>query len=1046
MEIEAAFYWHDTMGGPTAKNDVYTIDGVEYTFGGFPWIYTSASGETAIFDSQYHLANAYDRNKTEAAQAATTNSGIRIDAIMLGDEVAMVTCGNEISDRYSSTDALVYTEGSGWSLRDDDNDWKDLYDAVYGTPFVLGYTNAGHAYMSNSLSYTYNEGSEAVAGGCYESQTSSFAQGTGEEIIVEFKSMLESIESPRMLKCPGCNQEVKWTAIDAHNYSILWAGETGHYYLVEDISTTAAANIQANATVCLDLNGYSLTGKSKMFSIPETATLNLLDSVGTGKVNAVANGSAHVGGIAQFYGTCNIYGGTYAILASDAECPTAGGLFAVQTNASLNIYGGTLYGADLSAEKHGYTAKDGSGSAIYLYSGGNVYIGEDAHVVSGTVPAHGAGTCIYAHDKASSVTLQGSAVVDEIYFPAIGGSSLTVSGAYTGTANIQLGADVSLTDGMDIGTSDNADLSGANVSLFNNASYGLITSGTDLLLKYFPEASIGDTTYAKLQAALSVAQEGQTVKLLLDITDEITVPNKEITVDLNGHNMQAVTVAGTAASFADSQTDDYSVADGVYGTIATLNGTASAADGYIAVTDGGTSFHKVDLAITAMSLRASEVGVYYKSNFQGDAVVAKSIAMYGVALNIHEAPSAANMATTSASSYFTNFASGSNNGTLLKGIMKTYNTDKNNERNANISVFGAPYILTTTGEYIFGETVQRSLKQQLEAIDANWNSYSEAAQKTVITMYRKYVNVMKNWNISNIKNEADPANDGVTKILGIGNSYTIDSLHLLGEIYKAEKPGTNLELGIAYYSGCSLQSHVSFYNANDAVYGYYYYSSETDTWTKTDNVTLKQIIQAQDWDMVSLQQNSSGSGLASGYDYIPTVRGIVEKELLYKPTYLWNMTWAVPEVDIPTDSFTLENAPNAYSFKTYYQSSQATMYKMIMQCVQDKVVPDTAFKYLMPVGTAIQNANATFTDYDLYRDYTHLNDYARLIAAYTWYCELEGTTLDTIKVTSVPAALTNSYKDGGNYTLTEQQITVLVNAVKSAMSAKFQTTDTSVYE
>ena len=1042
-EIEAALYWNNVMGAPTTKGQTYVVDGVEYTFPGYPWIYTSSTGEKAIFDSQYHVLNAFWRNETEAGQAATQNGAIKIHAIMLGDEVAMVTCGNEISDRYSLTDELVYTEGSGWKLRDNDNDWKDLYSAVYGTPFVLGYTSGEHAYMSNSLSYTYNQGSEALAGGCYESETSRFAQGTGEAMIVKFQEMLDTIETAREAHCPDCNETVKWTALDEVNIAKLQDGTDGHYYLVEDVSVTDRIILPESLEICLDLNGYALTSTTRVFETTNTTTLNLIDSVGTGTVTATAVSTGFVGGIAQIKGACNIYGGTYRLTEVASKNPTAGGLFAVQYGASMNIYGGTFYGASLSDTLHGYTAKDGCGSAIYMYGASKLLIGGDARIISGAVPSHGFGTCIYVHDKTCKVTLQGSADVDQIYFPEINGTNLIVSGAYTGAANIQLGADIALADSVDIGTSDNADLSGATVTCVNDDNYALLASGTDLILQRKAVAYIGQTPYCTLQAAVNAAEAADTIRLVADIAETVSV-TKNATLDLNGYGISKVVADGGTLFCFDSQTDDYDVADGVYGK---LTGNAVAAEGYLAVTEAdGTSFHKVDLAITAMSLRASDVGVYYKSSFLGDEVVAKSIAKYGVALNIHEAPSAANMATTSAYSYFTNFASGSNNGTLLKNIMKTSNADKNNERNANISVYGAPYILTTTGEYIFGETVQRSLRQQLEAIDAAWNSYSEAAQKTVIAMYRKYANVMKNWNISNIESSADYANDGVTRILGIGNSYTIDSMHLLGEIYKAEKPGTNLELGIAYYSGCSLQSHVNFYNANDAVYGYYYYNSETDSWTVTNNMTLKQIIQAQDWDMVSLQQNSSGSGVASGYNYIPTVRGIVEKELNYKPTYLWNMTWAVPEVDIPTDKYTLDDAPNANSFKTFYGSSQATMYKKIVECVQNKVVPDTALTYLVPVGTAIQNANATFTDYDLYRDYTHLNDYARLIAAYTWYCELEGITLgQTIGVTTIPTALTNSYK-GGDYALNGQQITVLINAVNSAMTNKFVTTDTSVYQ
>ena len=1329
-----------------------TLGGTEYSFLGryFPMEYEHTDGNTYILNSYFHANNMLNRYNS-----TSTHTKYELNTIAMGDGFALVSSPCEMFDRYDLNGS------NAW----EDNDWLELVDDTYGTPFYLGYSNQHGPYLSNVSGFHYNDNATHYAAGCYEANTSVPAEKNGEAVIQSFKTMLYSVtDGYKEEKCSVCNETVTWEPIlstDKFNLS-----DGGHYYLLEDASVSNSIDIPG--TVCLDLNGHSLTGKCKVFTSSASTTLNLLDGVGTGKVNAIGSGSGHVGGIAQLYGTINIYGGTYAVVGSDLANPTAGGLFAVQTGGSLNIYGGTLYGADLSDEIHGYYAKDGSGSAIYLYGGSNLFVGGDARIVSGTIPAHGVGPCIVAHLATSQITLQDNAKVDDIYFLAIGDSSLTVSGAYTGTANITLGADVTLEDGMDIGTSNNADLSGATITCTNDPEYKLHVSASNLVLQRDPVAYIGETPYFTLQDAVNAAAEGATIRLSKNVAETVSVA-KNMTIDLNGFDITNITAEGCTLTAYDSQTNDYDVADGIYGKI---TGNAVAAEGYMAVTgDNGTSFHKVDLAITAMSLRASVAGVYYKSSFRADEVAAKSIAKYGVALSVKGEPNETNMGTTSAYSYFTNFTSGNATGTLLKNIMKTGNTDANNSRNANMSVYGRPYILTTDGQYVFGTTVQRSLKQQLEAIDAAWANYSDAAQESVLWMYKRFQSTTDSWNLPNIKYDADPANDGilkvlivgnshgldstnllgevfkdqrmkseeyvigalytggcrmdqhadfmtnnktyysyhenggpddtngaawtvvnnptpnvpfdrhqwdvvimqqmnhragvedqyvksqfetvinyiydhqigipklgwqmiwanpdnyetyldddaplinpspkswreqheawygigkagtylsknmynkvvactqkfitdssdflgkdyfdfvipaattiqyareilgyeqdqlyrdythlsdfgrlmsaytwygkimecvsgeaqtissvgiaaipaglrqynstyptadsnyavttqmqsdiktavnwalahpyelpeasadnandgVTKILGIGNSYTIDSLHLLGEIYKAEKPGTNLELGIAYYSGCSLQSHVSFYNANDAVYGYYYYSSETDTWTVTNNVTLKQIIQAQDWDMVSLQQNSSGSGLASGYDYIPTVRGIVEKELLYKPTYLWNMTWAVPEVDIPTDRYTLEDAPNAYSFKTYYQSSQATMYKMIVECVQNKVVPDTAFKYLMPVGTAIQNANATFTDYDLYRDYTHLNDYARLIAAYTWYCELEGTTLDTIKVTAVPAALTNSYKDGGNYTLTEQQITVLVNAVKSAMSAKFQTTDTSVY-
>ncbi len=1062
-EIEAVFYWHDVMGGPTAKGQTYTVDGVEHTFGGWPWSYTSKTGETAIFDSQYHISNAYDRNKTQAAQAATKNGSIRISAIMLGDEMAMVTCGNEMSDRFSATDELLYSASKGWYLKDNDNDWQDLYGAVYGMPFVLAYTNDGHAYMSNSLSYTYNEGSETVAGGCYESQTSSFAQGTGEEIIVEFKSMLESIETPRMLKCPGCNQEVKWTAINAYNYSKLRAGETGHYYLVEDISTTKTIDVQENATVCLDLNGHNLSSTQRVFSLPATATLNFVDSVGTSAVNATMYSSNPVSGIAIINGTCNIYGGSYRLLESDLEKGTsAAGLFSVQKKAHLNIYGGTLYGADLTDDKYGYTAKDGYGSAIYMYSNSNLLIGGDARIVSGTVPAHGAGTCIVAHDNSCKVTLQGNANVDEIYFIGIGNSSLTVSGAYTGTANLQLGPDVILTAGMDIGTSNSADLSGAAITCLNNPDYNLLVSGTNLILQHDPVAYIGQTPYYTLQGAVDAAKEGVTIRLAMDIAETVSV-SRNLTLDLNGYDVTKVEVAdGYTLACYDSQTNDHDVSDSVYGKV---SGNVTAAEGYLAVTEAdGTSFHKVDLAITAMSLRASAAGVYYKSNFQADDVAAKCIAKYGVALNVKGEPNETNMDTTSAYSYFTKFVSGDANGTLLKNIMKTSNTDANNNRNANMAVYGRPYILTTDGEYIFGETVQRSLKQQLEAIDAAWNNYSETAQETVITMYRNYRNAMKNWNIPNIKNEVDPAADDTMKIMMVGNSfcyYYVEELYgLLMANPDPNRGYSDVEIYNLYYSGCKLNQHYDWWVAGEAKYELY----KTDKNGRARQIPtsgsvwkLEDALALDYWDYLSLQ------GASGETDYTDSAAVEANKASIAQyagplldrfhalhpdAQLLWHRTWPF-EVGRISGSITYTEALNA----AYNEGMQITCDWMCNEFDQDKpydlkIVNSGAAwpiareanaklaESLIPVGglcarLGVANAN-TFQYVKDNPGVTNVGDGyhdgdiggGQFLNACVWYETITGQS-----------CLDNTYKptkDNGNYELSDAFANLLRNAANAA--------------
>ena len=60
---------------------------------------------------------------------------------------------------------------------------------------------------------------------------------------------------------------------------------------------------------------------------------------------------------------------------------------------------------------------------------------------------------------------------------------------------------------------------------------------------------------------------------------------------------------------------------------------------------------------------------------------------------------------------------------------------------------------------------------------------------------------------------------------------------------------------------------------------------------------------------------------------------------------------------------------------------------------------------VIPAATAVEYAQYVCgrTDAEIYRDWTHMNDYGRLIVAYTWYAKImQLTEIDSIKVTEVP--------------------------------------------
>ncbi len=223
-------------------------------------------------------------------------------------------------------------------------------------------------------------------------------------------------------------------------------------------------------------------------------------------------------------------------------------------------------------------------------------------------------------------------------------------------------------------------------------------------------------------------------------------------IDLNGHTIAGVTVSDGATLYvSDSQTDDYTVADGICGAVTGITGSVQAANGYVQIAEeDAVSFHRADLTIKSMSLRPGNAGVYYRSHFAADEVVAARVESYGVALSVAAEPTAENLETLCGYSVLYNFGAGEKSGTLLTGIMDVANTPEENAANAAMDIYGRAYIKTEDG-YTFGATVVRDLQEQVEAIDAIFDALTETQKSGILAMYETYKAAMADWNIPNLR-------------------------------------------------------------------------------------------------------------------------------------------------------------------------------------------------------------------------------------------------------------------------------------------------------
>ena len=270
---------------------------------------------------------------------------------------------------------------------------------------------------------------------------------------------------------------------------------------------------------------------------------------------------------------------------------------------------------------------------------------------------------------------------------------------------------------------------------------------------------------------------------------------------------------------------------------------------------------------------------------------------------------------------------------------------------------------------------------------------------------------------------ADPDTVGAApyRILAIGNSFSEDAMRYMRDILV--KNGVvirNIDIVNAYIGGQTLAGHATNAQSNWALYTRESFGTKGDI-TSINSVTLKAIIASNDWDYITLQQASGDSGKPATYkdteiesllDYI--------KEHSTNPNVKigWHMTWAY--------AGTYDNS----AFDGYGRN-QTTMYNAIVQTVQDKIVPNDGFDFIIPSGTAIQNARTVYGD-TLNSDGTHLNDTGRFIAGAMWLKKIYGMNVDVF---------TSPYQALNGYTITLDDIEKIKQCVQDACDAPFEVTD-----
>ena len=254
-------------------------------------------------------------------------------------------------------------------------------------------------------------------------------------------------------------------------------------------------------------------------------------------------------------------------------------------------------------------------------------------------------------------------------------------------------------------------------------------------------------------------------------------------------------------------------------------------------------------------------------------------------------------------------------------------------------------------------------------------------------------------------------------ILAIGNSFSWDAMEYLYQILQ-ELGYKDIFLGNLYIGGCTLATHANNITQNSGAYEYR--TNSTGTWTSTNGFSANKAMKERDWDFVSMQQASGSSGMADTYEpYLSTIVEAVKKNCP-NAKRMWHMTWAY-------------QGNSTHSEFSKYGKNQMTMYEAIVNCVKTKVVARGDFNIVIPCGTAVQNLRTSYLGDNITRDGYHMSyNNGRLLTGLMWARQITGKSIADI-----------TYKPS-SYTYTDDQITVIKDAVEKAYTKPYEVTESVI--
>lgn len=203
------------------------------------------------------------------------------------------------------------------------------------------------------------------------------------------------------------------------------------------------------------------------------------------------------------------------------------------------------------------------------------------------------------------------------------------------------------------------------------------------------------------------------------------------------------------------------------------------------------------------------------------------------------------------------------------------------------------------------------------------------------------------------------------KILFIGSSFGVDTINYVGDI--AHSYNFNIVIGNLYVGASGIKDYITFYESDRKI-SYYKWGLNATVW-ENDTSTVKEALSDEAWDFVVIQNGAYQSADESTYwdqdekgnitkNYVSLFADIIDRCCLFShPVICFNMTWAYSVYH--TLSSSQGSKDKWLSFGINQKQRQLGMYTELCRLAQKVLQHCPKVKFVIPSGTAVQNARGT---------------------------------------------------------------------------------------